>query len=111
VLHHGVYCGELTVSISVSCGKSVSSGIINHKQTLARSVKHAPRERGLSIVTTGLPKTVKLLIASLEKTSVQLLIKYGKKQAQEPSLADVAKSGLRPVQGINEIDLFLDSLR
>lgn len=41
---------------------------------------YSQRERGLSIVTANLPNTVKLLIASLDKTSTQLVIKYTNRQ-------------------------------
>jgi len=121
-------------------GKSVAAGLMNHKQAIAATPKHVQRERGLSLVSTNLPNTVKLLIASLDKTSSALLVKYANRQhgsgsgggggaggssspskvtragsnsgmVDSSSLAGVGKIGRgAPGETVDELDLFVDSL-
>ena len=139
VQHNGVPTGELSISLSVSYGKSVAAGLMNHKQAIAATPKHAKRERGLSLVTTDLPGTVKLLIASLDKTSSALIVKYANRQrdsgaaagggggagspakvaraasitsnTESSSLAGVGRIGRgTPGETVDELDLFVDSL-
>jgi len=110
VLQHGAVCGELYLLLTVSFGRAVDSALINHKQTIAASPKKSHRERGLSLVSSGLPKTVKLLVNSLDKTTTQLMLRYSKKQVLDTSPHADAKRDHSPSQEINEVDLFLDSV-